>query len=114
MVHIKIVSFSNTIRLNLFVVSKRLRINSVSPASVNSSVPDMDYDIIRDDVGRTKLVKKMFYNSLRSNSSKYVSEASKFKSPSDYNSSKGIASARDDIFSGRDNTLFLPNSKYTQ
>ena len=82
-----------------------MRDSSVSPISIESSANDIEYDIIRDDVGHTRLVGKVFYQSLRSNSSKYVSEASKFKSPSDFNSSKCVESARDEMFSARFNNL---------
>lgn len=81
---------------------KKLRVNSITPVSVNSSViGEPEYDIIRDDIGYTKLVGKMFCNSIRSNSSKYVSEVSKFRSPSDYESSKCLGSHKDELLSGR-------------
>jgi hypothetical protein len=70
----------------------RIRVNSISPVSINSSVIEgNDYDIIRDEVGYSKLIGR-YFNSIRSNSSKYVSEASKFKNPSDVNSSKDLYS----------------------
>ena len=83
----------------------RIRNSSVTPVSIESSANEIEYDIIRDDVGHTRLVGKVFYQSLRSNSSKYVSEASKFKSPSEFNSSKWVESARDEMFSARFNNL---------
>jgi hypothetical protein len=58
----------------------KIRINSLSPISMHSSAIENEYDIIRDDIGYSHLVGKVFYYSIRSNnSSKYVSEESKLK-----------------------------------
>lgn len=58
----------------------KIRINSLSPISINSSAIENEYDIIRDDIGYSHLVGKIFYYSIRSNnSSKYVSDESKLK-----------------------------------
>lgn len=86
----------------------RIRVNSISPVSINSSVIEgNDYDIIRDDIGYSKLIGR-YFNSIRSNnSSKYVSEASKFKSPSDVNSSKDLYSWKEGIMSARNNLLAI-------
>jgi hypothetical protein len=77
--------------------SRRIRLNSNSPASIASSMHEAEYDIIRDDIGYCKLVGKGFFNSIRSNSSK-------FKSPSEFNSSKDMFSNRDQM-SQRANAL---------
>ena len=41
----------------------------------------------------------MFYQSNRSNSSKYVTDTANFRNDSEYNSSKGVKSLKDDMFS---------------
>lgn len=88
---------------------QKIRINSLALMSPNSSIREAEYDIIRDGVGYTKLVGKVFYNSIRSNSSKYVSEASKFRNPSDYESSKGNGSVKGEMLSGRVRHLSIFN-----
>lgn len=88
--------------------------------SLNSSMREVQYDIIRDDIGYSKMEGKVFYNSIRStlqkhnsfssdnHSSKYVSEASKFRSYSELNSSKGLPSPREEImFSGERVSVLL-------
>jgi hypothetical protein len=85
----------------------------MSGKSLKSSLHEKEYDIIRDDIGYAKQVGKVFYSSIRSNSSnskpnsKYVSEASRFKNPSDYESSRGNVSIRGDLLSGRVKHLSL-------
>lgn len=89
----------------------KIRVNSISPVSQNSSWNEVDYDIIKDDVGYGKLVGKIFFNSIRSNSSKYISEASNFKHPSELDSSRYLESGRDETLSGRMNRLALVHPK---
>ena len=79
-------------------VTKVPRMSQISPISINSSNADPDYDIIRDEVGYTKLVGPMFYQSICSNSSKYVTETAKFHYESEFNSSKGARSLNEDLF----------------